>query len=491
MTYKFSVVMPVFNLENYLDESIGSLLSQSIGFEQAIQLILVNDGSTDRTEEICRTYRNRYPENVIYISQENRGVSSARNAGLSYAEGKYVNFFDGDDIWQQDAFEKVWEFMEEWEDEIDVVTCAQKLFEAKEGYRETYYKFRKGDRVINIQTEPTAVELSVGSAFFCLKKIEDLRFDERLDYGENAKFMTQAILRKGKYGVLQSVEYLVRRRLDGSSSTQNHKLTWQTTTLKYCHKYLYDLSCYEYPEYKCYIQHVIMKTLKYRVTHELLSPGAEAEEYLKDIRELISGIDDAVIVTAPYMSYSLKLYLLKLKYGNELKEKLRIKKEALYFDKKRLANLARKTLLIEDVRIENTGCCIYGQIRYALEEPFFLHVLNNKKEVSCDIKETQEYSLNSVFGEIICKGRTFEAVIPFCEKVSRITFRLDVEGHSIELKPSYLGNMKNITSDFLRRGDWMILINDSEKLVIKPYSFLRKIKYRWEKKRKKSGDRER
>ena len=171
MTYKFSVVMPVFNLENYLDESIGSLLSQSIGFEQAIQLILVNDGSTDRTEEICRTYRNRYPENVIYISQENRGVSSARNAGLSYAEGKYVNFFDGDDIWQQDAFEKVWEFMEEWEDEINVVTCAQKLFEAKEGYRETYYKFRKGDRVINIQTEPTAVELSVGSAFFCLKKL--------------------------------------------------------------------------------------------------------------------------------------------------------------------------------------------------------------------------------------------------------------------------------------------------------------------------------
>ena len=76
MTYKFSVVMPVFNLENYLDESIGSLLSQSIGFEQAIQLILVNDGSTDRTEEICRTYRNRYPENVM-----SRAIHSFNNNG--------------------------------------------------------------------------------------------------------------------------------------------------------------------------------------------------------------------------------------------------------------------------------------------------------------------------------------------------------------------------------------------------------------------------
>ena len=93
--YNFSVIVPIYNLELFLDEALSSIVNQSIGFKENIELILINDGSSDNSEKICRKYLELYPDNVIYKSQENKGVSTARNVGLSLANGKYINFFLG------------------------------------------------------------------------------------------------------------------------------------------------------------------------------------------------------------------------------------------------------------------------------------------------------------------------------------------------------------------------------------------------------------
>ena len=82
MDYKFSVIIPLYNVSAYLTETVDSVLAQSIGFEENIQLILVNDGSTDDTEQICLSIRDAYPDNVTYVYLENAGVSAARNAGI-------------------------------------------------------------------------------------------------------------------------------------------------------------------------------------------------------------------------------------------------------------------------------------------------------------------------------------------------------------------------------------------------------------------------
>ena len=101
---KLSLVITVFNSEEYLAEAIDSVIDQSIGFRDNISLILVDDGSTDGSEIICRDYQNRYPDNIRYIKKENGGVSSARNAGIEAAEGRYLAFLDSDDTWDKDAF---------------------------------------------------------------------------------------------------------------------------------------------------------------------------------------------------------------------------------------------------------------------------------------------------------------------------------------------------------------------------------------------------
>lgn len=97
LKYKFSVIVPIYNVEDYLDETIDSVINQDIGFKENIQLILVNDGSEDDSEKICLKYKKMYPDNVIYVKQNNQGVSAARNTGIRYIEGKYTNFLDADD----------------------------------------------------------------------------------------------------------------------------------------------------------------------------------------------------------------------------------------------------------------------------------------------------------------------------------------------------------------------------------------------------------
>ncbi|BDF34537.1 galactosyl transferase [Lachnospiraceae bacterium] len=88
-----SIIVPVYNVEKYLNKCVDSILGQT--FEE-FELILVNDGSTDGSPSICRDYAGR-DERVHYISQENMGPGRARNVGIAAAEGKYILFVDSDD----------------------------------------------------------------------------------------------------------------------------------------------------------------------------------------------------------------------------------------------------------------------------------------------------------------------------------------------------------------------------------------------------------
>lgn len=90
---KVSIIVPVYNAERYLEECIKSLINQSY---KNIEIILVNDGSTDSSEDIIKSFL-KVNNNIIYVSQENSGPSATRNKGLEYASGEYIMFVDSDD----------------------------------------------------------------------------------------------------------------------------------------------------------------------------------------------------------------------------------------------------------------------------------------------------------------------------------------------------------------------------------------------------------
>lgn len=89
-----SLIIPVFNAEQYLDACLSSVFVQ---WDNTLEVIIINDGSTDHSDDIIQKYRERY--DFVYLVQENTGISVVRNMGVSVSTGKYITFLDADDIW--------------------------------------------------------------------------------------------------------------------------------------------------------------------------------------------------------------------------------------------------------------------------------------------------------------------------------------------------------------------------------------------------------
>lgn len=100
----FTVIVPIYNVEKYLAQCLDSLLAQT---QRDFRAVLVNDGSTDGSGQVARSYAEKHPELFTYFEQENKGLGAARNAGLDLVETPYVNFLDSDDWWKPRCAEAV------------------------------------------------------------------------------------------------------------------------------------------------------------------------------------------------------------------------------------------------------------------------------------------------------------------------------------------------------------------------------------------------
>lgn len=185
---RISVIVPVFNAEKYLSECIDSILSQTC---HGLELILVNDGSTDGSEQIIETYIR--DDRVVYLKQENKGVSSARNYGLSHASGEYIIFVDADDYLVGDSLE----------DRIEQAQKADLLISSY--YRETAAGVKEKEEYINENRKLTIADAlraispksTLGYQGYLWNKVfrmsiikkNKLQFDPSVAYGEDRLFV--------------------------------------------------------------------------------------------------------------------------------------------------------------------------------------------------------------------------------------------------------------------------------------------------------------
>ena len=180
-----SVIVPVYNVEPYLQRCIDSILLQTL---KNIELILINDGSTDNSLNICMCNKKR-DKRITVISQENRGPAYAREVGLSVAKGEYISFVDSDDWVDVSAYEKIIDYMENNKN-VDVFVGTQIYdygdFRTKNVFREVCAGKRSADKALEEMLQSELYNWNLADKIYRRSLFDGMKvFFEGIDYGED------------------------------------------------------------------------------------------------------------------------------------------------------------------------------------------------------------------------------------------------------------------------------------------------------------------
>lgn len=229
-TYTLSVILPVYNVANYLNRSINSLLNQTL---KDLEIILVDDGSTDSSGEICDEYVRKYPEKIKCIHQRNKGVSAARNAGLDIAQGKYIGFLDPDDFADEDMYEFL--YRGAVETNADIVACSWRDCFANEttGYAGKRYNDTVDIKIAMMREIKDGIYLTWNKIFSaqCIKMV---RYQEEYINGEDRLFVIQSLLNANKVTYKFEDKYNYYHRINSAGTKKFTEKDY--TLLEVCKK---------------------------------------------------------------------------------------------------------------------------------------------------------------------------------------------------------------------------------------------------------------
>jgi len=187
-----SVIVPIYNAEKYLNKCIKSLINQT---KKELEFILVNDGSTDSSEEIIKSYKDK---RIKYYKNENQGIGKTRNFGIDKATGKYIMFLDSDDYLVTDACEEMYKKAET--ENLDLVVCDFYRIEEdkKEEIKMPEFKNTTLKKYPNLLLE---INLAPWNKLYKRSLLEKnkIRFVEDLKY-EDAPFVIEAMDKASKIG---------------------------------------------------------------------------------------------------------------------------------------------------------------------------------------------------------------------------------------------------------------------------------------------------
>ena len=276
---KVSVIVPVYNTEEYLGKCLDSLVNQTL---KELEIIVVNDGSPDNSEKIVKEYQKKY-SNIKYFKKENGGLSSARNYGLERATGAYVGFVDSDDYVDLKMYEKMYDKASK--DECDLVVCDLDYIYEKE----------VGKAYSNIKADTTDIKSVMANIYpaACNKLFKkelfenNIRFKEGIWY-EDVELTYRILPYVKKIGVINECFYKYLQRNNSIIRTVDERLyhyisNWNGIIAFYKERNLYE-------EYKkeleySYVRYLYATFLKQACNYDY-------ENYLKAVDAAIKNVKE-------------------------------------------------------------------------------------------------------------------------------------------------------------------------------------------------------
>lgn len=311
---KLSVVSPLYNVAPYLDQFLASLTSQSTGLKN-VEIILIDDGSTDETGAVARKWARRFPKAIQYVYQENQGCAAARNAGIKLATGDWITFPDPDDFLSRNYFAVInSELRRKHLEPLLMISMKLIFFHEATGRRGNGHALRH--RYVNPRTERSSweigdfIQLSAATACFDRQAIvrHGITFDSKIKPTfEDGHFVNRLLLAEPHRSVVfrSAATYYYRKRanltsaLDGSTT----KPGWYTDQLRYGYLDLLEQANREYGHVPRFIQTTVLYDVFWRFRHLLgheyranfLSEDQKAE-FVELLHQIFSYIEVETIL---------------------------------------------------------------------------------------------------------------------------------------------------------------------------------------------------
>lgn len=413
--YMISVVVAVYNTAEFLKDMIESIINQKqdllymflrsntdnmfkhMVYDGVYELILIDDGSTDGSEDICDEYAQIYPW-IKVLHKKNEGVSAARNAGIEIATGKYITFPDSDDILTSNVFEDCFLFFEKHESEVSMVTYPLRFFDAQTGDHWTTYRFENGTRIVDLMDEWDSPQYFTAASFFKTYNIKGkISFDLNLINGEDVKFAHEVIFNDStKVGLISTCTYMYRRRSSGiQSAIQQSK-----QTIKYYSAYITDMLGWLMNESKNiytstpkFVQYAVMGQLQWRLKSDERGEIARTvignEEYLhyvQLIKDLLLDIDIDVILSQRQLFREHKYYACLMHTKGNVQRIIENDNLNFYFENRLCTDIASTYLKLDFLEINNGILRFEGRFADFSDGNLWLKLDDEKVQVEIDDK---------------------------------------------------------------------------------------------------------
>ena len=489
-SFKFSIIIAVYNVDKYLRETINSVINQSIGFRDNVQLILVDDGSTDKSGEIISEFYEKYPENVVALTKSNGGQSSARNYGLKYATGKYVNFLDSDDYFSKNTLDVVYTFFEKHFDEVDIVAIPMILFERVNKPHRLNSKFKE-TRIVDLNVEPNTPQLSASSSFIKLNVMKNYSFDTKLANLEDALVINEILLDKKVYGLVNGVEYYYRQRSDNSSTVDlmQRKKEYYTNRLERFYLKLCDI-CLKYEGFiPKFIQYLFVYDLQWMLSVNKLDIFEDAQEkvdFWKKLNQVLDFIDLDCIIGNEFVNSNIESFFVYLKNKGQLElvedSELRVVSEGYVVD-----DFNSIRLWLDIVELSNGFIYFSGNIESSFRSENLRIVLVRKSGDSTVCMDCVPIVYNDVnrgtltFLDVEWKYRFSFDVKSRVSVDDEFYFKIEYNGSSCDYSMiphvSFRDNCGLSTHSAFFVADDLIVLFKFNKFVVLPYSYLSMLRF--------------
>ena len=237
---KVSVIVPVYNVGKYLDKCLNSLVNQTL---KDIEIIVINDGSTDNSKEIIDKYKDNYPALIRCINTKNRGIGPARNFGIKKATGKYITFVDSDDYLKNDTLEKAFNCIEETSSDI-VIYDWYEVNEEYEIINEVSIESFSRTSLNDNKELLFLINPAPWNKLYKRELFNDILFPEsRIKY-EDLMTIIKVLVYAKKIVKLDEKIYYYLIRGDGETKTVDNRVFDIIEVLTYVNKFMKDEKCF-------------------------------------------------------------------------------------------------------------------------------------------------------------------------------------------------------------------------------------------------------